>query len=47
MSGCFADTSYYLALLSPDDDAHERAVAVSDEMRGPVISLCTRASEAS
>jgi uncharacterized protein len=34
----FADTSYYIALLNPDDDLHAQAVAVTDTLVGQVIT---------
>ena len=37
MIAVFADTSFYLALLSADDEYHDRAVQLSMEMRRPVV----------
>ena len=37
MTAVFADTSFYLALLSADDEHHERAVQLSVETRRPVV----------
>ena len=37
MNALFADTSYYLALLSDGDEFHDRAVRLSKEMRRPVV----------
>lgn len=34
----FADAFYYLALLNPDDEAHERAIVVSRELRGAQLT---------
>jgi uncharacterized protein len=38
MKPLFADTFYYLALLSPDDPAHERAVALTRKLRSNIIT---------
>ena len=38
MTPIFADTFYYLALLSQDDAAHELAVEVSRKLRCPIIT---------
>jgi predicted nucleic acid-binding protein len=32
MKAVFADTSFFLASLSPDDQLHERAISVSREV---------------
>ncbi len=37
MTALFADTSYYLALLSADDEHHAQAVRLSQEMRRTVV----------
>jgi predicted nucleic acid-binding protein len=37
MKPVFADTSFYLALLSADDEFHERAVRLAIEMRRPIV----------
>jgi predicted nucleic acid-binding protein len=37
MTAVFADTSFYLALLSTDDEFHDRAVQLSLEMRRPIV----------
>jgi predicted nucleic acid-binding protein len=37
MTAVFADTSFYLALLSTDDEFHDRAVQLSIEMRPPIV----------
>src|SRR3954452_15916197 len=37
MNAVFADTSFYLALLSADDEHHGRAVQLSVEVRRPVV----------
>jgi len=38
MTGVFADTSFYLALLSPRDQWHTAALGVSREMHRPVVT---------
>ena len=38
MTACFADTFYFIALLNPDDEAHERAVAVARVSRQVVTT---------
>ncbi len=38
MNMTFADTFYYLALLNPDDEAHERALAVTAERKGKLVT---------
>lgn len=38
MSDCFADTSYFLALVNPDDDAHAAAVQATNRVSGSVIT---------
>ena len=38
MNVTFADTFYYLALLNPDDAAHERALAVTAERKGKLVT---------
>jgi len=38
MMAAFADTFYYLALLNPTDEAHQRASALSEKRRGRVIT---------
>lgn len=38
MMAAFADTFYYLALLDPTDEAHQRALALSEKRRGRVIT---------
>ena len=37
MTAVFADTSLYLALLSADDEFHDRALQLSIEMRRPLV----------
>lgn len=38
MKPCFADTSYFVALLSPNDLNHRRAHGLSGELRRPVVT---------
>ena len=38
MSPCFGDTSYYLALLIPQDVRHEAARALAVELHRPVVT---------
>lgn len=38
MTGCFADTFYFLALLSPGDRAHHRAVALTARLPRPLVT---------
>ena len=38
MSNYFADTFYYLALINPHDATHDRAVALSQELRGGQVT---------
>jgi predicted nucleic acid-binding protein len=38
MKTCFADTYFYLALLNPDDEAHEAAVALNRELTTPMVT---------
>jgi len=38
MTPVFADTSFYLALFSDDDAHHDRAVALSKELRTPIVT---------
>lgn len=38
MTGWFADTFFYLALLNADDADHERAVATSRSHRGRIVT---------
>lgn len=37
MTPVFADTSYYLALLSPRDQGHSSAVRLSGTLRRPIV----------
>jgi uncharacterized protein len=37
MTAVFADTSFYVALLSADDEFHDRAVQLSIEMRRTIV----------
>jgi predicted nucleic acid-binding protein len=38
MMAAFADTFYYLAILDPTDEAHQRTLALSEKRRGHVIT---------
>ena len=38
MKAVFADTFYYLALVSRDDQAHTRAVAMSRQLSAPTVT---------
>ncbi|MEI8194515.1 MAG: PIN domain-containing protein [Phycisphaerae bacterium] len=38
MTPCFADTSYYLAVINPDDANHSRAAAVSKQLERRVVT---------
>jgi len=38
MIPCFADTSYFIALLSPADANHARAQEIAEELRRPVVT---------
>ena len=38
MTPVFADTYYYIALLSEDDAAHEQAVRLSRTLRDPIVT---------
>lgn len=38
MNMTFADTFYHLALLNPDDAAHERALAVTAQRKGKLVT---------
>ena len=38
MNKTFADTFYYLALLNPGDAAHERALALTTDRNGQLIT---------
>lgn len=35
---CFADTFYFLALLSPEDDAHEEALRLTAELSPRIVT---------
>ena len=39
MKAVFADTSFFLASLNPDDQLHERAIAVSRENTAPRLTI--------
>lgn len=38
MKALFADTFFYLALVSTDDSAHAQAVSLSRQLRNPVVT---------
>jgi predicted nucleic acid-binding protein len=38
MNAIFADSFYYLAIVSRDDTAHSRAVAVSRQLKAPIVT---------
>ena len=38
MTPCFADSSYYLAILIPEDVNHEAAQQVARQLRQPVVT---------
>jgi predicted nucleic acid-binding protein len=38
MNMTFADTLYYLALLNPDDAAHERALSITGQRHGALVT---------
>src|SRR5688572_2216688 len=38
MTRCFADTSYYIALVSADDAAHELAAEYTDTFDGSIVT---------
>ncbi len=38
MSDCFADTAYFLALVNPDDDAHDAAIEQTLLTTGLIIT---------
>jgi predicted nucleic acid-binding protein len=38
MKAVFADTSFFLASLNPDDQLHERAIAVSRDVTAPRLT---------
>jgi len=38
MSPVFADTAYFIALLNPVDQYHSRAVELTQEPRGPMVT---------
>jgi hypothetical protein len=39
MNRCFADTFYYLALLSERDEAHEQAVDLNSRLSSGIVTL--------
>ena len=38
MKTCFADTYFFLALLSEDDEAHDQALALNQSVRAPLVT---------
>lgn len=38
MKICFADAFYYFALLSPNDEAHDRALAMTRQTMGQIVT---------
>ena len=38
MTGVFADSFYFFALINPNDEAHRRAVGLSQSLDGPVVT---------
>jgi predicted nucleic acid-binding protein len=38
MTRCFADTSYYIALVNPDDDTYEVAVEYTSTFNGEIVT---------
>jgi len=38
MKAVFADSFYYLAIVNADDAAHKKAVKLSEELRGPIVT---------
>ena len=38
MTAQFADTSYFLALLIPNDENHAKAVALANQLRAPLVT---------
>jgi predicted nucleic acid-binding protein len=38
MHGRFADTSYYIALINPDDETHTLATRLTSELKGQVVT---------
>jgi hypothetical protein len=42
MSTYFADTFYFLALLNPDDTAHDRAIDIAARLPGRLVTTRDR-----
>ena len=38
MARCFADTSYYIAPVNPDDETHELALNLTSEFEGEIVT---------
>ena len=38
MARCFAHTSYYIALVNPDDETHELALKLTTELDGEIVT---------
>jgi len=46
MMAAFADTVYYLAIVDPTDEAHQRTLALLEKRRGRVITRVSVLTEA-
>ncbi|HVA46210.1 MAG TPA: hypothetical protein VNH11_07540 [Pirellulales bacterium] len=42
MKVVFADTFYYLALVNPDDNRHQEALAYTAEFQGRMVTTASR-----
>jgi len=38
MTGCFADSFYFLAMLNPEDEAHDQATALTASLWRPLVT---------
>lgn len=38
MNAWFADTFFFLALVSRHDEAHEKAVAIAGDLKNPIVT---------
>jgi uncharacterized protein len=38
MTPCFADTFYFIALLNPQDQSHQRALSFANNSRRPIVT---------